>query len=341
MRRLKDLLVGLFGTRRQSEEKYRILFEQASDAILISDRNGRILESNASASQLFGYAHHQLAMLNLADLYCRKDCLDASLQYQGLLTHKIVRTEISIIHKDLHKVPVEATTRLLSDGRFMAILRDISERKKEEDRIAKAIMEAEEKERLHIGQELHDNINQILASAHMTLHAARDYYPDIAKTHELITLSRNRIEEALIEIRQLSHQLAPAVPDGALLKDVFLELLNGIEVRKRFKIDFKFDDKLNDVANETVMLNLFRILQEQLKNIIKYSEARHIAINVTVCEKYISFTIRDNGRGFDIRSVKKGIGLNNIRKRVEALSGKFTLLTAPGEGCMLIAEIPF
>lgn len=337
-RRFKDLLVGLFGTRRQSEEKYRVLFEQASDAILISDRNGHILESNRSASQLFGYTHEELMQLKLHDLYAHKHSVDASFP---CITDKICRTELRIIHKDLHRVPVEVTTRLLSDGRFMAILRDISERKKEEDRIAKAIMEAQEKERLHIGQELHDNINQILASAHMTLHAAKDYYPDIAKTHELITVSRNRIEEALIEIRKLSHQLAPAVPDGALLKDVFLELLNSVDVRKRYKIDFKFDDKLGDVANETIMLNLYRILQEQLKNIIKYSEARHIAIILTVCERYISFTIRDNGRGFDTRSVRKGIGLNNIRKRVEALSGKFTLLTAPGEGCMLIAEIPF
>lgn len=337
-RRSKDLLFRLLFKRRQSEEKYRVLFEEASDAILISDGIGQITESNRSASHLFGYTHHELAQLKLADLYAHKHSVDASLP---CLTDKIARTEIRIIHKDLHRVPVEVTTRLLPDGRFMAILRDISERKKEEDRIAKAIMEAEEKERMHIGLELHDNINQILASARLTLHAAKDYYPDIAKTHELITVSRHRIEEALLEIRKLSHQLAPAVPDGARLKDVFLELLGSIDVRKQYKIDFQFDDRLGDVANEVIMLNLYRILQEQLKNIIKYSEARFIAINITVCEKYISFTIRDNGRGFDIRSVKKGIGLNNIRKRVEALSGKFTLLTAPGEGCMLIAEIPF
>lgn len=324
--RFKDFIVGLFVTRRRSEEKYRVLFEQASDAILISDNRGNIIESNRSATHLFGYTHEELSLMNHTDLY-PKECQEYPPHY--------------IIRKDERRIPVEVTAKLLSDGRFMAIVRDISERKKEEDRIAKAIIAAEEKERMLIGQELHDNINQILASAHMTLHAAKDYYPDIKKTHELITLSRHRIEEALIEIRKLSHQLAPAVPDGALLKDVFLELLNSPEIRQKYKVDLQFDDKLNDVANETVMLNLYRILQEQLKNIISYSEARHVAIILKVYEDYISFTIRDNGRGFDTRSAKKGIGLNNIRKRVEALSGKLTLLTAPGEGCMLIAEIPF
>src|SRR5262249_47167742 len=151
--------------------------------------------------------------LKLSDLYAHKHSVDVLRQ----CSDKLAGIEIRIIHRDLHRVPAEVTTRLLSDGRFMAILRDISERKKEEDRIAKAIIEAQEKERLHIGKKLHDNINQTLASAHMTLCAERNYYPDIAKPHELIPLTRTRIEEALIEIRKLSHQLAPAVPDGALL----------------------------------------------------------------------------------------------------------------------------
>ena len=225
--------------------------------------------------------------------------------------------------------------------RIIGSMQDITQARNEEKCVAKAILEAQEKERRHIGQELHDNINQILASAHMTLHAAKDFRDDIAKTQELITVSRQRIEEALIEIRKLSHQLAPAVPDGALLKDVFLELLNSIDIRKRYKLDFQFDEKLNDLANETIMLNLYRILQEQLKNIVNYSDARNIAIIMKVWEKHISFTIGDDGRGFDMRNVKKGIGLNNIRKRVEALNGKLTIITAPGEGCVLISEIPF
>jgi len=468
--RFKDFLSRLIVTRRHSEENYLVLFEQASDAILLSDGTGNILDSNKSATQLFGYNRRELAGMHITDLYTRGELQERSLQYKDLLTTTAIRAERTIIRKNSQQVPVEVAVKLLPDGRFMAILRDISERKKteqalkaaverydilaqatsdtiwdwdiagntklynpglkkmfgydirsidnaskwlndkihpedlplvvesfqhvitnklqhllleyrfqcadgsyknifdrsfviydaeknpvrmigsmqditqtrnEEKRVEKAIIEAQEKERLHIGQELHDNINQILASAHMTLCSAKDYFPDVARTSRLINVSRERIEEALIEIRKLSHQLAPAVADGALLKDLFLELFNSIEVRGRFKINFHFDNRLNDLANETLMLHLYRIMQEQLKNIVKYAQAEHIDVILRLHEKHVFFKIRDNGRGFDIHTAKKGIGLNNIRKRVESLYGKLTLKTAPGEGCMLTAEIPF
>jgi two-component system sensor histidine kinase UhpB len=468
--RFKNFLLKPFLARRQSEEKYRVSFEEASDAMLISDSTGNILDSNRSATQLFGYSSRELAGMHITDLYFRGELQERSLQYKDLLTTTAIRAERTIVRKSDRHVSVEVTVKLLPDGRFMAILRDISERKKteqelkaaverydilaqatsdtiwdwdiagntklynpgltkmfgydscsidnaskwlnekihpedlpmvvesfqhvitnklqhllleyrfqcadgsyknifdrsfviydsdknpvrmigsmqditqtrnEEKRVEKAIIEAQEKERLHIGQELHDNINQILASAHMTLSSAKDYFPDVARTNRLINISRERIEEALLEIRKLSHQLAPAVADGALLKDLFLELFNSVDVRGRFKIDFHFDNRLNDLADETLMLNLYRIMQEQLKNIVKYAQPEHILVILRMHEKNIFFTIRDDGQGFDLHTAKKGIGLNNIRKRVESLCGRFTLKTAPGEGCQLTAEIPF
>lgn len=470
MTRLTSLLSKFFTASLPGDEAYRVLFEQSPDAILICESTGNILDSNPSATELLGYSGRELAMMNIGDLYCKREAWQKSFQYDKLLAQTATRKDTVFRRKSFLRIQVEITEQLLADGRFVATIRDISERKKaeealtaaveryhtlaraygdtvwdwdlinntrlfdpglkklfgynlrhvdnvtkwineklhpedlpgviaalqeaitnkaqhlkveyrflcadgaykyildrsfivynanmnpvrvigtmqditqarnEEKCIGKAILEAQEKERRFIGQELHDNINQILASAHMTLCAVKDTYANVAKTRELITLTSQRIEEALLEIRKLSHQLAPAVPDGALLKDVFLELLHSIDVRKKYKIDFQFDDKLNDLANETIMLNLYRILQEQLKNILTYSEAGHISIIMKVCEKHISFTIGDDGRGFDARNVKKGIGLNNIRKRVEALSGKLKIITAPGEGCVLISEIPF
>ncbi len=468
--RITNLLAGLFTTLRPGNTQYRALFEQAADAILICTETGRILESNPGASRLLGYSKRELALMNIADFYCKRENKDKSPLYEDLLVNTAVRTERMIRCKNFLLVPMEVNAQLLPNGDFTAILRDITERKeteqtlratieryhilaratgdtiwdwdivantkiydpglkklfgydlrhidnatqwlneklhpedlstvitgfqhvimhriehleleyrfrcadgsyknifdrsfviynankmpiriigsmqditaatKEEKRVEKAILEAQEKERLHIGQELHDNINQILASAHMTLHAVKDSYHDVTRTHELVTRSRQRIEEALLEIRKLSHQLAPAVPDGALLKDIFLEFFNGIDVRGKYNLDFRFDNRLTNLTNETLMLNLYRIMQEQLKNIVKYAEAKNIVVILRLYENHIFFRIRDDGRGFDSSTAKKGIGLNNIRKRVESLCGKFTLKTAPGEGCQLTSEIPF
>jgi two-component system sensor histidine kinase UhpB len=337
-------------TLRAAIERYHMLARATGDTIWDWDIIANTKIYDPGLKKLFGYDLRLIdnASQWLNDKLHPEDLPTVITDFQHAITNKQEHLELeyrfrcidgsyknifdrSFIIYNANKNPI----------RMIGSMQDITEARNEEKRIEKAILEAQEKERFHIGQELHDNINQILASAHMTLHAAKDSYHDVAKTHQLVTMSRQRIEEALIEIRKLSHQLAPAVPDGALLKDIFLELFSSIDVRAKYKIDFQFDSRLNSLDNEAIMLNLYRIMQEQLKNIVKYSEAKHIEIVMKMCEKHILFSIRDDGRGFDIHTVKKGIGLNNIRKRVESLSGKLTLRTAPGEGCMLISEIPF
>ena len=81
-------------------------------------------------------------------------------------------------------------------------------------------------------------------------------------------------------------------------------------------------------------------MQEQMKNIVKYAEAKKIEIAVTRSNGSISLRIFDNGKGFDVKTVKNGIGLSNIKKRAESLSGKFLLNSASGKGCEIIVEIP-
>jgi signal transduction histidine kinase len=81
-------------------------------------------------------------------------------------------------------------------------------------------------------------------------------------------------------------------------------------------------------------------MQEQVKNIAKYAEASKIEVSLTRSGSTISMRIFDNGKGFDVKTAKKGIGLSNIKKRAESLSGKFILNSAPGKGCEIIVEIP-
>ncbi|HVU94408.1 MAG TPA: PAS domain S-box protein [Puia sp.] len=453
----------------RSEEKYRTLIEQASDTILISDTDGHILETNHSAWKMFGYDKDELDAMNISELYSPTELRERPFQYQELFNKKVVRTERTIVCKDGSQVPVEVTVKRLSDGRFMAILRDISERKRAEDqlkaavgkyelvaqatsdtiwdwdlirntktynsgirdvfgydvhevqdadqwiidkihpedieqvresflhvvenrkqnlqleyrvrcangtykhvydrsfviygpdnqparligamqditkskeeekRIATAIIDAQEKERLHLGQELHDNVNQILACALLTLDATDEYYPDAGKMATLINSTRQNLDLAINEIRRLSHQLAPAHIEDARMNDIIEELLNRINVQGKYNIRFESDPDIDLLTDECIIINLYRITQEQLKNIVKHADAKHIAVTLAIRHDTISLSIDDDGRGFDSRTEAKGIGLNNIRKRVESLSGKFTLRTAPGKGCTIITEFP-
>jgi signal transduction histidine kinase len=97
---------------------------------------------------------------------------------------------------------------------------------------------------------------------------------------------------------------------------------------------------LCNAVNGNIQINLYRILQEQIKNIVKYADASEIEITVTQAQDTIMMRIYDNGKGFDVKTAKKGIGLSNIKKRAESFSGKFILNSAKGKGCEILLELP-
>jgi len=159
------------------------------------------------------------------------------------------------------------------------------------------------------------------------------------ETLEFIETGRGYIMNAVEELRKLSHELAPASFDNVSLENAFKNLVQDFNPDNRFKVDFNFDDICNKASDE-VQINLYRIVQEQMKNIIKYADAGKIDIAVTRVNGSINLRVADNGKGFDVKALKNGIGLNNIRKRVESLSGKFMLNSAPGKGCEIFVTIP-
>ena len=115
--------------------------------------------------------------------------------------------------------------------------------------------------------------------------------------------------------------------------------LNGDDSVKRYSLHFDkaFEDK--NISME-LQLNLYRILQEQLKNIIKYAKATHIKVKVLLTNNSLMMEISDNGKGFDTNKVREGIGLANMKRRTELFLGKFNIVSSPGNGCTVTVTIP-
>ena len=152
---------------------------------------------------------------------------------------------------------------------------------------------------------------------------------------------RDTLKETLNEIRNLSHQLAPVTFEGLAFEIAIKQLLQQINKENRFSINTQFEtaESMNSVSSE-IQLNLYRIILEQLKNILKHSEASHIDISIQIKSDKIKLRISDNGKGFDKRKIKKGIGLNNIKHRAQIFTGNFCINTSVNQGCELIIEIP-
>ena len=228
--------------------------------------------------------------------------------------------------------------------RVIGAAQDITERKKLEQEILnqqKAISQAtintQEKERTEISKELHDNVNQLLTTTKL--------YLDLAMTNpelkdDLIKKSSVNIINAITEIRSLSQSLMiPSLGDLGLI-DSIEDLVDNINVTKKVHVLFKHNGIDEKNFDENQKLTLFRIVQEALNNVIKHSDATNTAIELSNRKNLVQLRIKDNGKGFDSRNVKKGSGLNNIRNRVYLLSGKLTVETQPGKGCTLVVELP-
>jgi signal transduction histidine kinase len=132
----------------------------------------------------------------------------------------------------------------------------------------------------------------------------------------------------------------PSISDLGLTESI-KDLLENISVTKTLKVDYTNIGDVENGINNNQKLMLFRIIQEQVSNVLKHAEAKHLSIQLRVDNIGIELIIADDGKGFDFQNVKakKGVGLSNIASRVELFNGKINIITAPGKGCRLIVKV--
>jgi PAS domain S-box-containing protein len=206
--------------------------------------------------------------------------------------------------------------------------------------IAQAIIDAQEKERAEIGKELHDNINQILSTTKLYLELAKN---DNNERLSLINRSTENIHNAIHEIRNISRSLVPASIGDLGLLDALTDLVESVRTTRAIHVEFYPVGNFDAGISDKVKLMLFRIIQEQINNVLKHSGAHNLIIELGLeeGENRIELNITDDGKGFDPGSVPKiGLGLSNIRSRADLFGGKVTILSAPGEGCKLRVQVP-
>lgn len=208
------------------------------------------------------------------------------------------------------------------------INKQIINRQKE---ITRATIKAQEKERLELGRELHDNVNQILSSSKLFIESSV-HNPD--KQEEMLNRSKSLINTCIEELRKLSRYLTPPSLGDLTLKESIEEIIkeyNQIEGRKT--VEYAISDLNEDILSDDLKISLYRIIQEQLNNIRKYAGASKVHILLKHGNNNISLHIEDNGRGFDMQAKRKGLGITNIINRAETFNGGIQIITSPGNGC--------
>lgn len=196
--------------------------------------------------------------------------------------------------------------------------------------IAETTIQAQEKERTEIGKELHDNVNQLLATARLMIETSMTI-PEMQQ--ECMQVSKDAVEDAIKEIRAISHSMLPPPFENEAFVDAIKDIANTINLTGNLKVEVQVPPaELLGRIDNNLKLSLYRIIQEQVNNTLKYSHAKTACIKLEVKNDHAHLSIVDNGVGTDLEKRPKGVGLRNIASRVEFHNGELKIKTAPNEG---------
>ncbi len=335
---------------KSSEERYRYLFNNNPACIIIWDlANFDILEVNDSTIEQYNYTREELLQLTVLDL----DMEDESHELRELALKAKANVFFKVTTTWKHKnkggdgLFMEITSnRIEYKGKavILALAYNVTEKilleKKFEvehlmrqQEITEAVITAQEKERQEIGGELHDNVNQILASSRLYLGLAKR---DLKQTNLFLDETEILISSAIAEIRTLSHSLIPPSLDDSELAEALGNIIATISKTGSIKVHADLSLFKENCTSDKLKLGIYRIVQEQFNNILKYARATETYLTLAHENDRIVLHIRDNGVGFDKTKKTAGVGLLNIKTRASLFNGDVNVITAPGKGCELV-----
>ncbi|MBI4931642.1 MAG: sensor histidine kinase [Bacteroidetes bacterium] len=210
---------------------------------------------------------------------------------------------------------------------------------KQEKLRLKSIVIAQEKERKRIAEELHDGIGQMLSAVKLNIAALDDSKEDDYKIQYKNAIEL--IDDSCSELRNISHNMMP----GLLVKSGLIPALNDLADKLNHSYALKIfieSDGMEKRLDNAMEIQLYRIIQELLNNIIKYAHAAEIHIQLNRSESELTLMMEDDGKGFDTTILKTsaGNGWNNINSRLEILNAKIEIDSRVGKGTVMFIELP-
>ena len=211
----------------------------------------------------------------------------------------------------------------------------------QQDLATKAVMNTEDIERKRMATQLHDGIAQLLSAALMNVNVLEEFKNDDQNFYKILDKTKNIMSDAILDVRTLSHQIMPNMLIKNSLADALRDLISKTTSTK-LDIDLRVDG-LQDNLNQNIQVVMYRIIQECINNTIKHANANKVQISIFQTKHWIEAAFNDNGKGFNplkINSNNDGIGLDNIKSRVDMLKGELQLKSTEGEGTLIKMKIP-
>lgn len=318
----------------------RRLFDHSIGYVTMIHKNGNVIPCEITSAVFTDNTGIEKAITTIADLsqdLLKQKAIDKR-------KDKVVADNINLAlskqkNIDVRRKKVVADNIVIALAKCNAFLKERLEVERElkTTQIAEAAEDARDMERSDIGKELHDNVNQLLGASKLYLDMAKR---DKKKTLVYLSRSSEYTITAIEEIRKLTRSLTTDIIKNMGLREAIEDLVHTtmeIEPMEIYCALIKFSEK---GITDKFKMNIFRIVQEHLNNILKHAHASKVSIRLRKNKSSVALSIYDNGIGFDTSQKNSGIGISNIKSRAEAFNGTADFVSSPGKGCKLSVTFP-
>jgi PAS domain S-box-containing protein len=321
---------------RESEEKYKEIFNNSLDGIAILNLNMDFIEANPRIVLKIGYSKEDLLHMKASDLIVPTDFDELQRRFAGIMRgNELEFYETIVKTKQGNLMPIELNSKLIDYNGAPALLtfiRDISYRKELENKLMEVVVETEQKERRSLAGDLHDEIGPLLASLRM-------YISTLSKKLEnseyisTLGIVEKLIKEAVDRTREISNNLSPHILESFGLDPAIRHEIENTKLILPITMESNIHNIRFDTKLET---EFYRVAKELINNTKKYAKATNAYITLSYLDNILKMNYSDNGQGFDYKkyqhSTQKGIGLLNINSRIRTINGISTIKTEPGKG---------
>ncbi|WP_297991168.1 PAS domain-containing sensor histidine kinase [Anoxybacillus sp.] len=321
------------------------IFAYIQDGIIVMDHERTIVEMNPAAKRLTGW---QLGDKVPYCSFCQqRDVKEGEERCYLISTEEVpyFLSEMPTYHG--HFIDVEMSTALIleqDDAKYyLLVLRDQTAKKKEEEArrskwMVKKLTEAKEEEHKRLAQELHDGVGQSLYSISIALDNIIQRVQD-EKLHAYVKEVREELGRVMEDVKLYAQQLRPKSLDALGLIPTIQSLIHSLQ-SKMPTTSFSLQTNVHARLSPTMEINLYRIIQEALHNVMKYAKATKVRVSIEQTERELLVFVEDNGVGFYVEEKREGLGLKHIQERVFHLGGQTTITSMPMKGTTIFVRVP-